>query len=99
MSKLVPLRDMVVIEKIDPPGQTAGGVLLPRTLTEEYLTARVVAVGPGLPPTGSTTPNPIPLQPGDVVVLEPSFRRRADYEHEGRRVLLVFHHDILAKQV
>jgi chaperonin GroES len=45
--KFRPLRDRVVIERIDAEAKTAGGVIIPDTAKEKPQQGKVIAVGPG----------------------------------------------------
>jgi chaperonin GroES len=45
--KFRPLRDRVLIRRIDPDGKTSGGIIIPDTAKEKPMEGEVVAVGPG----------------------------------------------------
>jgi len=45
--KFRPLHDRVVIERIDPEGKTAGGIVIPDTAQEKPQQGKVIAIGPG----------------------------------------------------
>jgi chaperonin GroES len=45
--KFRPLRDRVLIRRIDPEAKTSGGVVIPDTAKEKPMEGEVVAVGPG----------------------------------------------------
>jgi chaperonin GroES len=45
--KFRPLHDRVVVERIDPEGKTAGGIIIPDTAKEKPQEGKVIAVGPG----------------------------------------------------
>jgi chaperonin GroES len=47
MSKIIPLNDKVLIERVEADQKTAGGILLPDTAKEKPTEGRVVAVGQG----------------------------------------------------
>ncbi|KAG2442652.1 hypothetical protein HXX76_002736 [Chlamydomonas incerta] len=66
--RLIPLLDRVLIDKVQAVSKTAGGVLLPESVTQKVNEGIVVAVGPGrrnkdgdLLPTG--------VKEGDKVLL------------------------------
>lgn len=42
-----PLRDHVLVKRLDEEEQAAGGIIIPDTVKEKPMEARVVAVGPG----------------------------------------------------
>ena len=45
--KFRPLRDRVVVRRVDPAGKTAGGIIIPDTAQEKPAEGEIVAVGPG----------------------------------------------------
>jgi chaperonin GroES len=45
--KFRPLRDRVVVTRIEPEGKSAGGIIIPDTAKEKPSEGEVVAVGPG----------------------------------------------------
>ena len=45
--KFRPLRDRVVIRRVDPEGKTVGGIIIPDTAQEKPMQGEVVAVGKG----------------------------------------------------
>mmetsp|Transcript_1850 Transcript_1850/g.2384 ORF Transcript_1850/g.2384 Transcript_1850/m.2384 type:complete len:101 (-) Transcript_1850:1285-1587(-) len=45
--KLIPLADRVLIKRVKPVTQTAGGIYLPESSQKKEVEAEVVAVGPG----------------------------------------------------
>ncbi|MHC5010420.1 MAG: co-chaperone GroES [Planctomycetota bacterium] len=47
MTKIVPLNDKVLLERLEAEEKTAGGILLPDTAKEKPTEGRVVAVGEG----------------------------------------------------
>ncbi len=61
--KLIPIADRVLIKRILPQTQTAGGVYLPETKLEKPNEGKVVAVGPGL------KGEPMQCKEGDTVLL------------------------------
>mmetsp|Transcript_44824 Transcript_44824/g.72995 ORF Transcript_44824/g.72995 Transcript_44824/m.72995 type:complete len:102 (-) Transcript_44824:70-375(-) len=66
--KLVPLLDRVLIEKLQAPGTTIGGVLIPENLQNKLNEGKVVAVGPGaLTKDGQRIPTSVKV--GDTVLL------------------------------
>ena len=46
--KFRPLRDRVLIRRIDPEAKTSGGIIIPDTAKEKPMEGEVVAVGPGV---------------------------------------------------
>jgi len=45
--KFRPLRDRVVVERIDPEAKSAGGIIIPDTAQEKPSQGEIIAVGPG----------------------------------------------------
>ena len=45
--KFRPLHDRVVVERIDPEGKSAGGIIIPDTAQEKPSQGEIIAVGPG----------------------------------------------------
>lgn len=45
--KLIPLLDRVLVQRIEAPTKSIGGVLLPESSQNKLNEARVIAVGPG----------------------------------------------------
>lgn len=60
MTKIVPLLDRVVVERVEAETKTAGGILLPDTAQEKPSEGIVIAVGKGN--VSSMTGNRIPLE-------------------------------------
>ena len=44
--KFRPLHDRVVVERIDPEGKSAGGIIIPDTAQEKPSQGEIIAVGP-----------------------------------------------------
>lgn len=66
---ITPIRGNVWLEAIDEPAKTYGGIIIPDD-KRDHVKARVLAVGSGLgprPSDGGLTP--VPVEPGDVVLL------------------------------
>src|SRR5262245_5887104 len=91
-----PLDDRVVVEPLNAPEKTTGGILLPDTAKEKPQRGVVLAVGPGKArESGERTP--VSVQKGDEVI----FGRYSgsDVEVDGREVKIMRESDILAKVV
>ena len=92
--KIRPLDDRVVIEPLEAPEKTAGGILLPDTAKEKPQRGRVVAVGPGkLKDNGERIG--LAVAKGDEVL----FGRYSgsDVEIDGKDFKIMRETDILAK--
>jgi chaperonin GroES len=91
-----PLDDRVVVEPLDAPEKTTGGILLPDTAKEKPQRGLVLAVGPGKARDNGERA-PVSVQKGDEVI----FGRYSgsDVEVEGKEVKIMRESDILAKVV
>ena len=47
MASIRPLRDRLLVERVEPGETVSGGIVIPDTAKEKPLEARVLAVGPG----------------------------------------------------
>ena len=62
-----PLHDRVVVRRTDDEQTTAGGIIIPDTVTEKPQQGEVIAVGPG--PRGDDNERlPLDVKPGDRVL-------------------------------
>jgi chaperonin GroES len=94
--KIRPLDDRVVVEPLDAPEKTAGGILLPDTAKEKPQRGRVLAVGPGkLTDKGERAA--LAVEKGDEVIY--GRYSGSDIEVDGREIKIVREGDILAKVV
>jgi chaperonin GroES len=48
LMKLRPLRDRVLIRRVEPEAKTLGGIFIPDTAQEKPVEGEVIAVGPGI---------------------------------------------------
>jgi chaperonin GroES len=68
MGNVRPLRDRVMVRRLDEPEQKVGGIIIPDTAKEKPQQAEVVAVGSGrLLENGDRVP--LSVKPGDKVLL------------------------------
>lgn len=100
--KIRPLGDHLVLEMLDPPSETPGGLVLPAGAKEKPSRGRVVAVGPGRPDyaaavevgQGATRYEPIAgVAVGDVVLV--STYSGTEVEFAGRAFRIVRECDLL----
>eukprot|EP00742_Colponemidia_sp_Colp-10_P003368 GILJ01003587.1.p1 GENE.GILJ01003587.1~~GILJ01003587.1.p1 ORF type:complete len:101 (+),score=21.91 GILJ01003587.1:53-355(+) len=68
LKRLVPLFDRILLERVQAPTKTVGGVLLPETAQTKLNQAKVVAVGPGARNRDGNIV-PVSVAIGDVVLL------------------------------
>lgn len=92
--KVAPLDDKVLVRRGVEEAVSRGGIVLPDSARGRAYTARVLAVGPGRlsPKTGARSP--IPLSPGDEVILKRHVGK--DVKIEGELVTMVEEADVLA---
>lgn len=65
--KFTPLRDRVLVRRIEKDEKTAGGIIIPDTAKEKPIEAEILAVGPGaIDDSGKV--HPMAVKVGDIVV-------------------------------
>lgn len=65
--KFKPLRDRVLVRRLEKDEKTAGGIIIPDSAKEKPIEAEILAVGPGaVDEAGKTTP--MSVKTGDVVL-------------------------------
>jgi len=91
--KLRPLRDRVIIRRIEEEEVVEGGIVIPDTAREKPIKGEVIAVGPGRRDENGKI-IPMNVKEGDVVV----FRKYAGNEIviDDEELLIVDEDDILA---
>jgi len=65
--RLRPLRDGVLIRRVEPEAKTAGGIFIPDNIQEQPMQGDVVAVGPGARNKDGAL-IPMDVKPGDRVL-------------------------------
>ena len=93
MSKVVPLYDRVIIEKIEQDSVTKSGIIIPDQAKEKPVIGTVLSVGPGrLLENGNLIP--CRLKEGDRVL----FGRYSgsEVQYDGRKMLLLKEDDVFA---
>jgi chaperonin GroES len=67
MTQIVPIRDNIVVQKIEDEAKTKSGLVLPDDAKERPTTGTVISVGPGkLNDDGVLLP--MPVKEGDVIL-------------------------------
>jgi len=92
-TKIVPLNDKILVERLEADDKTAGGIILPDTAKEKPKQGKILAVGEGkLLDTGKRSQFQVKI--GDRVL----FTSYAGNEinHEGKEFLIMSEDDILA---
>ena len=65
--KFRPLRDRVLIRRVEAEGKTSGGIYIPDTVQEKPMEGEIVAVGPGAPDERGAVV-PLDVKPGDRIL-------------------------------
>ena len=88
-----PLRDRVVVRRLESETTTAGGIFIPDSASEKPNQGEVIAVGPGSVLDNGET-RPLAVKVGDQVL----FTKYASNEVklDGEEVLVISESDILA---
>ncbi len=90
---LKPLGDKVVVEVIDEPQTTAGGIVLPDTAKEKSQRGKVLAVGPGKV-LDSGQREPMEVEVGQTVVF--AKYGGTEVNVSGRELMILSQRDIHA---
>lgn len=89
-----PIRDRVVLEKIDVLNPTAEGIITPDGIKERpVIKCRVVAVGPGKTVRGRFVESRV--RPGDTCLLNQYDQTVIEIDDDGKRYLMVGEDDLL----
>ena len=91
--KFRPLRDNVLIKRVEAKEKTAGGLILPESAKDKPQEAEVIAVGPGRTnKDGSKVPMTVSI--GDLVLFKKY--STTDVKLDGDEFLILKESDILA---
>lgn len=66
-SKIRPLQDRLIVERIDSQEKTSSGIYIPDTAKEKPQQGKVIAVGKGKVKEDGTV-QPLDLKPGDTIL-------------------------------
>lgn len=93
MSKIVPLHDRVLVERIEENETTAGGIIIPDTAKEKPTKGLIVSVGSG---SRNDAGNVVPLdvKEGDVVLF--AKWGGTEIKVDGKEYLIMRESDIIA---
>lgn len=93
MTKIVPLHDRVLVQRLEDETTTAGGIIIPDTAKEKPTRGKVVSVGKG---GRSESGNVIPLdvKEGDVVFF--AKWGGTEVKIDGQEYLIMKESDIIA---
>ena len=93
---LRPLDARVLVKKPEREEQTASGIILPDTVSEQGQTAlgNVISVGPGSRNMNDGKPMPMEIKVGDTIVYTKF--SATEIQHEGEEFFVVTERDIIA---
>jgi chaperonin GroES len=87
-----PLRDRILVQRVEEPEQRIGGIIIPDTAKEKPQTARVVAVGNGrVNDKGEVFP--LDVKAGDYVLI--GKYAGTDIKFEGQDYLILREEEVL----
>ena len=90
--KVRPLRDRILVQRVEEPEQRIGGIIIPDTAKEKPQTARVVAVGNGrVNDKGEVFP--LDVKAGDYVLI--GKYAGTEIKFEGQEYLILREDEIL----
>lgn len=88
-----PLRDRIIVQRIEEGEQKIGGIIVPDTAKEKPVQGKVIAVGAGrLQEEGTVVP--LDVKTGDTIVFGKYSGTEVD--HEGEKYLILREDDVLA---
>jgi chaperonin GroES len=92
-TKLIPLGDRLLVERLEAEGKTAGGIVLPEAAKEKPIQGKVIAVGEGRRNDDGET-IPMQVSKGDRIL----FGKYAGTEVkvDGEEYLIMKEDDVLA---
>lgn len=93
MTNLEPLGNRVIVKRDDPDAMK-GKIIIPPDSRLKPIKATVIAVGPGKR-MGDGTVYPVPLSPGDKVLINRA--GGIEVEFEGEALLIMGENEILAR--
>jgi chaperonin GroES len=91
--KVRPLRDRLLVERIEEDEKTKGGIIIPDTAKEKPQQGRVIAVGPGKT-TDEGKVLPLSVKSGDRVLF--GKYSGTEIQLEGEEHLIIREDDVLA---
>lgn len=82
IKRVVPLLNRVLIQKLEGPKRTAGGIMLPETKEQDLVMGKVMATGPGVKNVDGVTRTCI-VNEGQTVLL-PSYGGQVVFVNEEK---------------
>ena len=93
VTKIHPLRDRVLVQRLEAEETTAGGIVLPDTAKEKPKRGKVIAVGPGKM-LENGTPSKMQVKKGDEVLF--GSYAGTEITVDRKEMLIISEDDILA---
>jgi len=93
MTKIRPLHDRLLVERIEEESRTAGGIIIPDTAKEKPMKGKVIAVGNGNRNEKGEI-KPLDLKVGDLVLF--AKWGGTEIKLDGKEFLIMKESDVLA---
>ena len=93
MSKVIPLHDRLVVERIEQEQKSAGGIVIPDNAKEKPIRGKVIAVGKGKALENGDT-RPLEIKVGQTVLFGKYAGTEVKIDHQD--VLVLREDDVLA---
>lgn len=93
MTKIRPLHDRVLVERLEAESKTAGGIIIPDTAKEKPAEGKIVAVGEGLRDEGGKR-IALDVKKGDKVLF--AKWGGTEVKIDGKELIILKESDILA---
>ena len=77
-----PIDDRVILEKVDAPDTTSGGVIMPHINQEIFFHGKVIAVGPGGKSLLTGERIPMTIEKGDIVLFPQVHSKVLEFQGE-----------------
>ncbi len=93
MTKIRPLHDRVLVERMESENKTASGIIIPDTAQEKPVQGKIVATGKGLIDESGKV-RPLDVKAGDIVLF--AKWGGTEIKVDGKEYLIMKESDILA---
>lgn len=92
--RIRPILDRILVEPIEEPETTTGGIVMVKFEKEKPNEGRVLAVGEGRYDVKAQRIIPLVIKPGDVVLYDGQFKG-TPIQFDGKRLLMMKQEDLL----
>ena len=93
MSKLRPLHDRVIVERLEEEKKSAGGIIIPDSASEKPVRGKIVAVGPGKKDDNGKNIS-LDVKVGDIVLF--GKYSGSEVKVDGKDLLVMREDDVIA---